>query len=83
MVKQSFCLNDPPIREPFWQKDSLITYILFELWLIMIFSSLERKLAKRTSVQWLKVLMHGRNIYLVYVPLYYHAITCTIEIQTA
>ena len=35
----------------FWQKDSLICNILFELWLIMIFSPLERKLAKWTSVQ--------------------------------
>ena len=35
----------------FWQKDSLTTHILFELWLIMIFSPPGRKLAKRTSVQ--------------------------------
>jgi hypothetical protein len=33
-----FCQNDSPIRRSFWQKDSLITHILFELWLIMIFS---------------------------------------------
>ena len=33
-----FCQNDSPIRKSFWQKDSLITHILFELWLIMIFS---------------------------------------------
>ena len=26
------------MEETFWQKDSLITHILFELWLIMIFS---------------------------------------------
>ena len=30
--------NDSPIGGSFWQKDSLITHILFELWLIMIFS---------------------------------------------
>ena len=29
-VKLSFCQKDPPIRELFWQKDSLITRILFE-----------------------------------------------------
>ena len=34
----SFCQNDSPIGEAFWQKDSLITHILFEQWLIMIFS---------------------------------------------
>ncbi len=34
----------------FWQKDSFITCILFELWLIMMFSPPERKLEKRTSV---------------------------------
>ena len=33
-----FCQNDFPKRRSFWQKDSLITHILFELWLIMIFS---------------------------------------------
>ena len=28
--------NDPPVGESFWQKDSLITHILFELWLITL-----------------------------------------------
>ena len=29
-----FCQNDSPIRRSFWQKDSLITHILFELCLL-------------------------------------------------
>ena len=33
-----FCQNDYSIRRSIWQKDSLITHILFELWLIMILS---------------------------------------------
>ena len=33
-----FCQNDSPMRESFWQKDSLITHILFELQPIIIFS---------------------------------------------
>ena len=36
MIKLSFCQNDPPMGESFWQKDSLITHILFELWLITL-----------------------------------------------
>ena len=31
VIKMSFCQKDPPIRESFWQKDSLITRILFQL----------------------------------------------------
>ena len=38
MIKLSFCQNDSHLGGSFWQKDSLITHILFELWLIMIFS---------------------------------------------
>ena len=38
MIKLSFCQNDPPIQESFWQKDSLITCIIFELCLFLIFS---------------------------------------------
>ena len=38
MVKLLFCQSDSPVRGSFWQKDSLINHILFELWLIMIFS---------------------------------------------
>ena len=38
VIKLSFCQNDCPMRESFWQKDSLITHTLFELWLIMMFS---------------------------------------------
>ena len=30
VIKLSFCQNDPPFGESFWQKDSLITHILFE-----------------------------------------------------
>ena len=37
VIKLSFCQNDFPMGETFWQKDSLITQKLFELWLIMIF----------------------------------------------
>ena len=33
-----FCQNDPPIRESFWQKDSLITHIHFELCLFRNFA---------------------------------------------
>ena len=39
VIKVSFCQNDPPIGELFWQKASLITHTLFELCLrILIFS---------------------------------------------
>ena len=31
VIKLSFCQNDPPMGESFWRKDSLITFILFEL----------------------------------------------------
>ena len=34
VIKPSFCQNDPSMGETFWQKDSLITHILSELWLI-------------------------------------------------
>ena len=54
-VKLSFCQNDSPIGESFWRKDSLITCILFELWLIIIFSPQERKLANHTSVHWCEI----------------------------
>ena len=37
VIKLSFCQNDPPMRESFWQKDSLITHIIFELQPIIIF----------------------------------------------
>ena len=36
VIKLSFCQNDSPIGGSFWQKDSFITYILFELWLITL-----------------------------------------------
>ena len=38
VIKLSFCQNDPPIGGSFWQKNSLITIMLFELCLFMIFS---------------------------------------------
>ena len=38
VIQLFFCQNDPPMGESIWLKDSLITHILFELWLIMIFS---------------------------------------------
>ena len=31
MIKLPFCQNEPPMGESFWQKDSLMTHILFEL----------------------------------------------------
>ena len=31
VIKLSFCQNDSPMGGSFWQKDSLITHILFEL----------------------------------------------------
>ena len=31
VIKLYFCQNDSPIRESFWQKDSLVTPILFEI----------------------------------------------------
>ena len=31
VIKLSFCQNDSPMRGSFWQKDSFITHILFEL----------------------------------------------------
>ena len=36
VIKLSFCQNDPPMGESFWQKDSLISHILFELLLITL-----------------------------------------------
>ena len=33
VIKLSFCQKDSPIGRSYWQKDSLITHILFELWL--------------------------------------------------
>ena len=38
VIKLCLCQNDPLKGESFWQKDSLITHILFELQPIMIFS---------------------------------------------
>ena len=54
----SFCQNVSPRGESFWQKDSLITHILFELWLIMIFrtvanfaqQSLIQKISKASNL---------------------------------
>ena len=37
-IKMSFCQNDPLMRESFWQNNSPVTYILFELQPIIIFS---------------------------------------------
>ena len=42
VVKVSFCQNDPPIGESFWQNTSLVTHILFELHMpILIFSPVQ------------------------------------------
>ena len=38
VIKLSSCQKDPPIEESFWQKDSMITHILFETMPILIFS---------------------------------------------
>ena len=37
-LKLSFSQNDPPMGGSFWKKDSLITTIVFEQWLIMLSS---------------------------------------------
>ena len=34
VIKLSFCQNDPPMGESFWQNNSLVTHILFELCLL-------------------------------------------------
>ena len=39
MTRLLFCLNDSPMRGSFWQKNNLITHILFELQPIVIFST--------------------------------------------
>ena len=36
VVKLSFCQNDSQMGGSFWLKDSLITHILFKLWLITL-----------------------------------------------
>ena len=36
VIKLAYCQNGPPMGESFWKKDSLITHILFELWLITL-----------------------------------------------
>ena len=38
VIKPSFCQNDPLMGESFWQNNSLVTCILFELQPIIIFS---------------------------------------------
>jgi len=38
VIKLSFCQNDPLMGESFWQNNSLVTHILFELQSIVIFS---------------------------------------------
>ena len=38
VIKLSFCHNDPLMGESFWQNNSLVTHILFELQPIIIFS---------------------------------------------
>ena len=38
MTKLSFCHSDPPLSESFWQKNRLVTHILFDLCLRKHFS---------------------------------------------
>ena len=38
LTRLLFCQNDSPMRGSFWQNDSLITHILYELQPIIIFS---------------------------------------------
>ena len=38
MTTLSFCQNDPQMGESFWQNNSLVTHIHFDLQPIMIFS---------------------------------------------
>ena len=52
MIKLSFCQNDPPIGVSFWQKDSLITHILFELWLITLLWIVSVFLTQTLSNSW-------------------------------
>ena len=54
VIKLSFCQNDPPMGESFWQKHSLITYILFRLcllWYLAQSTFLGDTLYKVNSVQ--------------------------------
>ena len=39
VTKVSFCQNDPIIGESFWQKNSLVTFIFFELCLFWYFAN--------------------------------------------
>jgi hypothetical protein len=38
VIKLSFCQNDPLLAESFWQNNSLVTHILFELQPIIMIS---------------------------------------------
>ena len=51
MIKLSFCRNDPPMGISFWQKDSMINHILFELCLLWTenWTETEMYLAQSTS----------------------------------
>ena len=58
--------SDPPITESFWRKDSLITHILFELWLIMISSPVanfaQQSLLTQVQTHVRHVRTHSRNL---------------------
>ena len=41
VIKLSSCQNDPPMGESFWQNNSLITFILFELSLFWYLAQLQ------------------------------------------
>ena len=50
-----FCQNNSPRRETFWQKDSLITHILFELQPITIFSPVKNFGDQSLNQLWLYI----------------------------
>ena len=85
MIKLSFCQNDPPIVESFWQKYSLITCILFELCLfrylvqstyfrdtLYVKSLLSLKLLKWIGVRiWSWECYRWKAVYLLPLPKYF------------
>ena len=52
VIKLSVCQNDSPMGGTFWQKDSLITCILFKLWLIMIFRPVANFTQQSLCLKW-------------------------------
>ena len=67
MIKLSFSQNDSSIGGSFWQKDSLITFMIFELCLFMIFSPVANFGHHPLSVRFLgidkRVCLIGQSMY--------------------